>query len=169
MQNDGPLLYPSTNSDSVTIEEPKKIAHLPELSAYCLGHGAEKNLTTTRECDCLLGYSGERCDTYVCHNYCMHGNCSILSSGSPKCECKHGWTGDRCEIDKCDNYCLNDGHCYKLSSDTLSTPKCECAPGYEGDRCEKAVGDNIQEFCDRYCKNFAVNSETVVQISQFCR
>lgn len=164
IQNDGPL-YPSTNTDSVAVNPLEEAGH-SELSAYCLNRGVQK-YSTTRECNCLPGYSGERCETYVCHNYCMHSSsCSVNSSGRPECECIHGWTGDRCEMDTCDNYCLNDGHCNKQSA----APKCECALGYEGDRCEQAVGDNIQEFCDRYCRHFAANTETVVlQTSQFCR
>lgn len=167
MQNDGPI-YVSSNTDSLGIQAPEKIS---ELSAYCLNHGIERNATTTtKECNCLPGYSGEHCETYVCHNYCVHGSCSVDSLGNSKCECEHGWTGDRCGMDTCDNYCLNNGHCYKLLSDPLSTPKCKCSPDYEGDRCEQPVSGNIQEFCDRYCKYFAVNSETVVlQTPQFCR
>lgn len=167
LQSDGPL-YGTVKSDSEVIQPLEKIVQAA-TSAYCLYRGIEKNSTTTRECECLPGYSGEHCETFVCHNYCMHGSCSVDSSGNPKCECKQGWMGNRCETDTCGNYCLNSGRCYKLSSDSAVAPKCECAPGYEGNRCEQTIGGNVQELCDRYCRHFAINTEPVLHISQLCR
>lgn len=170
LQSDGPL-YGTVESGSEVIQPPKKNVQA-ETSAYCLYRGIEKNsTTTTRECECLPGYSGEHCETFVCHNYCMHGGCSVDGSGNPKCECEQGRTGDRCETDTCENYCLNGGRCYKqLSSNSAAVPKCECAHGYEGDRCEQTTGDNVRQLCDRYCSHFVINPETAdLELSELCR
>lgn len=36
-------------------------------------------------CECAQGYTGERCEVSVCHNYCFRGDCSVSAEGQPKC------------------------------------------------------------------------------------
>lgn len=49
---------------------------------FCL-HG---NKTSASECKCWPGYSGDRCEIYICYNLCLHGNCTISMDRTPSCQ-----------------------------------------------------------------------------------
>ncbi|CAG4962752.1 unnamed protein product [Colias eurytheme] len=99
-----------------------------DAGLFCL-HGV-KNGT---ECKCSLGYSGDRCEVYLCENFCLNGECTVTSEGQPTCRCKHGFSGTRCEVNECKGYCLNGGICTMENS---QIPTCSCKNNFEGNRCE---------------------------------
>lgn len=53
-----------------------------DAGLFCV-HGVRDGISTT--CTCSPGYTGERCDTSVCHNHCLHGDCSLTANGEPVC------------------------------------------------------------------------------------
>lgn len=104
---------------------------------------------TLAGCKCNRGYIGKQCETSLCFNYCVNGNCHVSSTGYPQCSCPEGYMGKRCERNLCDSYCLNDGKCTYNKSSTIGIT-CTCENGYFGHRCEKNV-DPV-EICDLFCK-----------------
>ncbi|CAH0398861.1 unnamed protein product [Chilo suppressalis] len=100
-----------------------------DIGLFCL-HGVK--MDGKLECKCSPGYTGERCEESVCHNFCFQGDCTLSSKGEPTCRCKNGFSGPRCEVDACYGYCLNNGMC----SLAEQSPTCQCSSDYEGTRCE---------------------------------
>ncbi|VEN33587.1 unnamed protein product [Callosobruchus maculatus] len=110
-------------------------------------------------CKCKRGFMGKQCETSICHNYCLTGNCYLSSIGKPVCRCDKEYDGDRCQRNKCDGYCLNGGECHTYSrSETI----CHCQTGFFGGRCEYNW-----ELCQSYCSNQEVLSE-VLEIQCRC-
>ncbi|XP_026762895.2 protein cueball isoform X1 [Galleria mellonella] len=101
-----------------------------DVGLFCL-HGVKVNGQLA--CNCSAGYTGQRCEISICHNYCFKGECEIASDGTPECRCNNGFKGERCEINICDGYCLNKGIC---SVDQEQGPLCKCSKEFEGPRCE---------------------------------
>ncbi|XP_072947667.1 protein cueball isoform X2 [Epargyreus clarus] len=99
---------------------------------YCL-HGDKIKQNST--CKCFRGYTGIRCQTNVCENFCFNGRCNLTPEGNPQCLCKPGFSGARCQTNVCYSYCLNNGKC---SLDCLK-PVCKCVHKFEGERCETRV------------------------------
>ncbi|XP_055915541.1 protein cueball [Eupeodes corollae] len=127
----------------------------------CLGNGYYSKVSDA--CTCKAGYSGARCETYECHNYCVHGTCQIVN-GFAKCSCQIGFEGERCQASKCSNYCMNDGQCSIVDEE----PVCECASEFIGRQCsvnataecvpycllmQKDIDVNVPRHCYRICKN----------------
>ncbi|KAB0796179.1 hypothetical protein PPYR_10240 [Photinus pyralis] len=100
-------------------------------------------------CLCKRGFTGERCEMQLCHNYCLHGSCYLSSMGAPKCKCPLGFGGNRCERDMCIGFCLNDGNCHRSPNSTFDV-RCACREGYSGKRCEKSL--NADELCATFCE-----------------
>ena len=49
-------------------------------------------------CDCEDGWTGERCEVSLCHNFCLHqANCLVIED-QPECLCQPGHHGDRCQL-----------------------------------------------------------------------
>lgn len=110
---------------------------------YCLNNGTFVN----NGCKCRKGYTGSRCETSICHNYCVRGTCKV-EDGNATCMCPSGFSGSRCEIDKCHGMCLNGGTC---SLDDEKGTSCNCKQGYSGDRCQ-FLTDVIGQLCNTYCE-----------------
>lgn len=100
-------------------------------------------------CKCRRGYSGAYCETAICHNFCMFGNCHLTSLGYTQCHCPPGYSGSRCEKHVCDNFCLNGGRC-KYSLESAQFASCECLSGFTGQRCEKNM--DISDICGLFCE-----------------
>ncbi|RZF39520.1 hypothetical protein LSTR_LSTR001041 [Laodelphax striatellus] len=144
-------------------ERKSKLGHLVEhfdnkelLSKFdfCLNYGtlvAEKG-----ECLCPEGYEGARCETNVCHNFCVEGECRILG-GAPRCHCPPHRTGHRCQVERCDGYCLNGGTC---SLDDSNSLQCECPAHYTGNRCQQKLPDmSSNKMCVIYCHMQQISHE----------
>uniref|UniRef100_A0A1I8Q5M8 Protein cueball n=1 Tax=Stomoxys calcitrans TaxID=35570 RepID=A0A1I8Q5M8_STOCA len=120
---------------------------------YCLNDG--EYIAQSGICICKVGYVGARCETNECHNYCMHGTCTMSSTGQQKCSCQHGFYGKRCQSSKCSGYCLNEGEC---KIDNNGDPMCECADNFSGQRCDQ----NSTEICSLFCRILKYDSDTYV-------
>lgn len=122
-----------SNSTDTSLEKPD----------FCLNDAVYVKRSNT--CLCNVGFSGSRCETNNCHNYCIHGNCSFTPTGDQKCHCQHGYYGKRCQLFICSGYCLNNGVC-KVEKN--GEPSCECTENFGGHRCER----NSTEICALYCR-----------------
>lgn len=110
---------------------------------YCLNGG--EYIPQSSICICKLGFKGARCGTSECHNYCVHGTCTISSSSFPKCACQRGFYGERCQSYRCSGFCFNEGVC-KIENN--GEPSCECSDNFGGQRCEQ----NSTEICALFCR-----------------
>lgn len=131
------------------IEKSKNSVELFEIardSIQCLNFGELVN----NRCRCVRGFTGTRCETDLCHNYCVNGGCFISTEGYPQCKCPEGYSGSRCETEVCKGYCLNDGVCKPQVNDEISLAKCECSQGYSGERCENR--NEIDSICTVICE-----------------
>lgn len=121
---------------------------------YCLNGG--RYIDQSGLCLCKIGYDGARCETSECHNYCVHGTCTMSSNGFPKCNCQQGFYGERCQSYKCNGYCFNEGRC---NIDEFSyEPSCECKENFGGPRCEQ----NSTEICSLFCRILKHEPDTYV-------
>ncbi|KAL9901876.1 protein cueball [Glossina fuscipes] len=111
--------------------------------SYCLNGGGY--IAQSGICICEIGYKGARCEISECHNYCVHGTCTMSSVSFPKCNCQRDFYGDRCESHKCSGFCFNDGIC---NIDNNGEPSCECVNDFGGERCEQ----NSTEICALFCR-----------------
>ncbi|XP_011160351.1 protein cueball isoform X1 [Solenopsis invicta] len=126
-----PLSHVTTRTESVTIKSSK----------YCLNDGYLNKTDDT--CRCKEGFTGLLCEISLslpCHNYCLHGTCTVNHRGLPECKCMGTFSGARCERDVCNDYCLYDGEC----SVRDGKPFCSCKYS-KGTRCEEL--NDIAEIC----------------------
>lgn len=117
--------------DKITQEKAEITA---PISDYCLNEGKEVVEEGNRRCDCPVGFTGARCETDLCKNYCLNGGtCVAFKNATVRCEnCDLGFQGARCEIDICKKNCLNGGMCDLKDRQ----PVCTCPLGFYGDKCE---------------------------------
>lgn len=120
---------------------------------YCLNDGEYNALSGT--CFCKIGFRGPRCEIEECHNYCIHGTCSLSSSASPKCNCQRGYFGERCQSYRCSGFCYNEGAC---KIDDNGEPTCDCKYNFAGKRCEQ----NLTEICGLFCRILVHEPDTYV-------
>lgn len=136
------------------LTEPR--AEVQKREIECLNNGIYNSASGT--CICKAGFTGYRCESDVCHNYCIHGTCNLSSMSFAECTCQEGFTGERCETYKCHGYCLNDGLCEIINK----IPVCYCPESHSGARCE----NNATETCLLHCKLKSYESER--HIPQSC-
>lgn len=119
---------------------------LPEVpeEIQCLNNG----IATENGCKCRRGFIGKNCESSLCYNYCLHGDCHFSSLGYPQCHCPTGFFGKRCERNVCDGFCLNDGKC-KFNMENKWGAVCLCPSGFMGARCEVSV--DPAELCNIFC------------------
>ncbi|XP_034949376.1 protein cueball [Chelonus insularis] len=98
------------------------------------------------KCQCEHSFNDLLCKKSVCHNYCLHGECTILENGRPHCNCDENYQGQHCEQNVCSNYCLNDGDCTLKEGE----PHCTCKYS-QGVRCEEIL--NATEVCMNICNS----------------
>ncbi|XP_075163510.1 low-density lipoprotein receptor repeat domain-containing protein cueball [Haematobia irritans] len=120
---------------------------------YCLNDGIY--IEQSGICICKVGFVGARCETNECHNYCIHGTCTMSSTGQQKCSCQRGFYGRRCQSSKCSGYCLNEGEC---KIDSNGEPTCECSDNFGGQRCDQ----NSTEICSLFCRVLKYEPDTYV-------
>lgn len=119
-----------------------------KLLNYCLNNGS---FHINGTCVCPKGYSGQRCEVSLCHNYCILGECSLDQDGYPSCACPMNRTGLRCQTDLCYSICLNGGSCVILG---VNKTECQCPSGFFGKRCEMRSAQQ-DELCKAYCNYYA--------------
>lgn len=125
-----------------------------EVFVECLNFGEP----VVGGCKCRRGYSGNRCETSLCHNYCLHGSCDFSSSGYPICRCIPGYRGNRCEHRICEDFCLNGGSCV-IDSSHFHGIRCDCPMGYLGQRCESPTNPN--HMCEVFCSSGGENRDVL--------
>lgn len=125
---------------------------------FCMNGG--EYIDYSGGCVCKVGFTGLRCENKECHNYCVHGTCSVSDMGFPKCICQQGFYGERCENYQCADHCLNDGKCRLEEDDLLGElkPSCDCTLNFIGPRCEF----NATEMCSVFCKLLEYNKDSEV-------
>ncbi|KAF7385234.1 hypothetical protein HZH66_012320 [Vespula vulgaris] len=156
-QRKGPLLE-SYNNLTTSTEEVE-----PENFRLCLNGGSFDRIE--RSCRCKSGYMGSICETSLCQNYCLHGDCIVNSFGEAECKCIGTFTGKRCERDICEGYCLHDGECSLQNN----TPFCKCKYS-KGGRCEILTDMptvNVDTFSCR-CTENNHTSEKMLALDENC-
>ncbi|XP_037511191.1 low-density lipoprotein receptor-related protein 1 [Rhipicephalus sanguineus] len=134
-------------------------------------------------CRCPVGYTGKRCERYVCSQYCKNkGLCNVITSQEMYCICPPQWTGKRCEtpLNICE-LCMRDGSCTNGFADVRCkhcilkcTQEDPCRSQGEEDHCVHGVCrvnetgvrqcicdssytgercDRLTPLCDSYCRN----------------
>uniref|UniRef100_A0A0C9PIA9 Protein cueball n=1 Tax=Fopius arisanus TaxID=64838 RepID=A0A0C9PIA9_9HYME len=119
-----------------------------KVEIVCLNGGHRQG----NRCSCQKGYDGVQCETSVCHNFCVRGECEV-HEGIPRCRCSSRFRGRRCEQDVCVGFCLNGGECEIQGGE----PVCRCQDA-TGVRCQERIGGDgicgllcttgLQEFGD---------------------
>ncbi|KAK2583224.1 hypothetical protein KPH14_009242 [Odynerus spinipes] len=134
------IVAESYNNLTTSTEEVESVT---EKSRLCLNGGAFDIVKNS--CKCTFGYTGPACETYLCHNYCLQGDCIVNENGMPECKCPGTFTGERCEKDACDGHCLHEGEC----SVQNGVPSCKCKHPRTGSRCETLA--DLPELCAFFC------------------
>lgn len=115
-------------------------------------------------CNCVSGYSGERCADVTDHcaaaapaDSCQNGAECRSSLTGFKCLCAAGYAGDRCvtDIDECASHpCLHGAQCTDSTSPIgvggsapADTYTCSCAPGFRGKTCDQDVNECLSAPC----------------------
>jgi Notch-like protein len=137
-----------------------------QIHATTRGQGTRRNLVEHYVCDCLPGYTGNKCQTNIddCNpNPCRnHARCEDHVNNYT-CQCLPGYTGYQCEvdIDECQsNPCQYSGTC----KDNVNSYHCDCVQGFEGDRC----GIQIDECASFPCRNGGRCLDHINQFSCAC-
>jgi len=119
---------------------------------------------STDNCQCNPGYSGNRCQYYVCYGVSSSSGsvCSGRGSctGADTCSCNSGYTGNNCQYYTCygtasnDNPCSGNGVCTGVNT-------CSCDTGYTGDRCQyftcNSISSSSVSVCSGHGNCFNVN------------
>ncbi|XP_037922140.1 protein crumbs isoform X2 [Hermetia illucens] len=120
------------------------------------------------ECDCILGFSGSRCETDLndCESQpCQHNGRCVDEIGKFSCDCSNtGYAGPLCQdnVDEClMNPCLNNGVCF----DTYGSYICDCPPGYGGKNCSDEINNCLLQPCQHggSCKEVKGSFECICQ------
>ncbi|KAJ8715309.1 hypothetical protein PYW08_005290 [Mythimna loreyi] len=106
----------NTEQDETTETQLKlvtEVAHAPawwnasyckknnDCQDYCFQGSCDYNKEGRPVCRCYAGYSGDRCEVFACHNYCLNnGICSLNEEDEPVCQCDGDYEGSRCEAVK---------------------------------------------------------------------
>lgn len=145
----------STSTTEKTTWDTKAIFNNPlsQTTKVCLNGGILD--TASETCHCRSGFSGHNCETNLCHNFCVHGECFMTSTAYPQCHCEIGFTGERCETNVCSGFCLNGGRCELEQSE----PVCQCSESHIGRHCEftRSAKDDL---CKVYCASGAFFPDT---------
>jgi len=64
---------------------------------YCL-HGDCQIVSGKPVCECRERFTGLRCETDKCFNFCLENGKCVIIEDEPECLCEEGFDGDRCEI-----------------------------------------------------------------------
>ncbi|XP_060522093.1 prolow-density lipoprotein receptor-related protein 1 isoform X3 [Cylas formicarius] len=105
-------------------------------------------------CVCPPDYIGERCQHFLCSQYCKNRGVCIVNKEdtSARCFCPPQWYGKRCEKRKllCSDFCRNGGTCSLM---TTGLPHCHCREGFFGYRCQHCTNFSCENNGACYFKN----------------
>eukprot|EP00092_Neocalanus_flemingeri_P024701 GFUD01026790.1.p1 GENE.GFUD01026790.1~~GFUD01026790.1.p1 ORF type:complete len:549 (+),score=105.74 GFUD01026790.1:228-1874(+) len=88
-------LKPAKDDDDTT-NATHKTGKEGACANYCL-NGNCLLMNGEPVCDCSAGYTGPRCQTNKCFNFCLEdGQCFVIED-EPECLCSEGFMGDRCQ------------------------------------------------------------------------
>jgi len=76
-------------------------ANTKETEAYCTNyclHGDCQVVSGKPMCECREGFTGPRCETDKCFNFCLENGKCVIIEDEPECLCEDGFEGDRCEL-----------------------------------------------------------------------
>ncbi|XP_014672260.1 PREDICTED: protein jagged-1-like [Priapulus caudatus] len=134
---------------SCPIEYKGKRCEVYKCSGYCVHGGCLLNSNGEPSCECVDGWTGEKCDQHIpsCENYCKNGGtCHLKSDGLPECMCTPNFLGDKCQ--HCNKLkCENEGICQY----DPSAPYCICPQPYEGKRCQNSMCDRVNCTANGVC------------------
>ena len=108
---------------------------------FCFNGGTcKRSQYSSPKCSCPSEFTGNRCQNFVCSNYCKNGGRCMINPNTlkPVCRCPELYTGDRCDkiqlsIQNCTLYCENGGVCTIIGG----TRNCKCKVDFTGNRCEQ--------------------------------
>lgn len=114
------------------------------FAAVCAAGCEHGSCRRPGECECQLGWAGERCDACVPYPGCKHGTCEAPF----QCNCEEGWGGPFCNQDS--NYCTHHEPCRNGATCTNTGAgfyTCSCKPGFTGSDCELPILDCSGQPC----------------------
>ncbi|XP_072047763.1 uncharacterized protein [Amphiura filiformis] len=133
--------------DKVTENEVSDIKEC--TSTTCLNGGQCVDGVNGYECQCLPGWTGQKCEKDVneCTSTpCLNGGQCVDGVNRYECQCLPGWSGRICQTDinECaSGPCMNGGTCV----DVINGYVCQCTSGYKGVYCEQNVNECTSTPC----------------------
>uniref|UniRef100_A0A8C4X5R9 EGF-like domain-containing protein n=1 Tax=Erpetoichthys calabaricus TaxID=27687 RepID=A0A8C4X5R9_ERPCA len=124
----------------IFVTPPKTAPTSGTCSLQCLNGGScFLNARKQPKCRCQPRYTGEKCETDQCRDYCLNGGtCTASPTGNtsprtPTCRCPNGFTGPNCNQKVCKGYCQNNASCMVNQG---NQPSCQCLENFSGDKCQ---------------------------------
>jgi len=153
----------------------------------CNGSGKCIDLINSYQCQCTVGFRGDRCnfDSTVCQK-CKNGaSCIATSNDELKCLCADGFSGDLCEIEEnvcpypeCSSIFDGNGCDSKCNIHQCNWDGTDCSLGLspwqncKASKCWEVFGNGI---CDQRCNNeecmfdnFDCQPKTTCKKNEFC-
>ncbi|XP_022807283.1 von Willebrand factor D and EGF domain-containing protein-like isoform X1 [Stylophora pistillata] len=118
-----------------------------ENNGSCVPHPNKPRGSGFYDCQCLPGYTGEKCETNIdeCLSYpCFRGRC-IDGLNKYTCICDPGYVGSNCDIDYDD--CSSSPCVHGKCTDYTGAYRCTCDPGYSGPNCTIDINECESSPC----------------------
>ncbi|XP_072047766.1 versican core protein-like isoform X4 [Amphiura filiformis] len=155
--------------DKVTENEVSDIKEC--TSTTCLNGGQCVDGVNGYECQCLPGWTGQKCEKDVneCTSTpCLNGGQCVDGVNEYECQCLPGWSGRICQTDinECaSGPCMNGGTCV----DVINGYVCQCTSGYKGVYCEQNSCPQYWYFFQENCYRYFSSSYSWSNANNYCR